>query len=262
MNLFKFKPTSPGVRNKIKLVNNLYKYKSFKFLKKSIKFKSGRNNTGSITIRHKGGRSKRFYRYLDVFRNKINIFGIIEKIEYDPNRNSNIFLILYSDGERRYIIACKNINIGEIIISSFEAPIKIGNTLILKNIPLGTKIHCVEIKPGMGGKIARSAGCYCLLHFKSFEYVSIYLKSGLIINLNPYCRATIGEVGNSEHILIKKGKAGSKRNLGIRPTVRGVAMNPVDHPHGGGEGKTSGGRDPVSIWGKYCKSFKKKCHVL
>ncbi|AGS33179.1 50S ribosomal subunit protein L2 [Candidatus Nasuia deltocephalinicola str. NAS-ALF] len=262
MSLFHFKPTTPGLRNKIKLFNNLYKGNSIKKLCKNIISKSGRNNDGRITIRHKGGRLKRYYRFIDFFRNKLDIIGKVERIEYDPNRNSNISLILYNDGERRYIISPKNLNIGDFIISANNSKIKVGNNLLLKNIPNGVKIHCIEKTPGSGGVFARSAGSYATVYSKDLKNVTIILNSGKYKTLNNFCKATIGEVGNADHFNIKFGKAGSKRILGIRPTVRGVAMNPVDHPHGGGEGKTSGGRDPVSPWGKLSKSFKKHVKIL
>ncbi len=257
MVLFKFKPVTSGTRNKIKIFNNLYKFKFFKKNSKILKSGGGRNNKGVISVRHIGGKSKRKYRYIDFFRNKDNIFGVVERIEYDPNRNSNILLILYSDGERRYIISPKNLFISDTIISGYTTPLKIGNTLCLKYIPLGIKIHCVESKPGGGGIYSRAAGSYCVVVSSLYNTVIIMLKSGLLKKINFMCRATIGEVGNSEHFLIKLGKAGCKRHLGVRPTVRGVAMNPVDHPHGGGEGKSSGGRDPVSPWGKLSKPLKK-----
>ncbi|WP_259286269.1 50S ribosomal protein L2 [Candidatus Nasuia deltocephalinicola] len=257
MILFKFKPTTPGTRNKIKVFNNLYKFKFFKKNSKILRSNSGRNNKGVISVRHKGGRLKRKYRYVDFFRNKDNILGIVERIEYDPNRNSNILLILYSDGERRYIISPKNLFISNTVISGIFSPLKIGNAMCLKYIPLGLKIHCIESKPGKGAVYSRAAGSYCVIVSNFFYTVIIMLNSGLLKKLNSMCRATIGEVGNSEYFLTKFGKAGSRRLQGIRPTVRGVAMNPVDHPHGGGEGKSSGGRDPVSPWGKISKPLKK-----
>ncbi|WP_259286100.1 50S ribosomal protein L2 [Candidatus Nasuia deltocephalinicola] len=257
MVLFRFKPVTSGLRNKVKILNNLYKFKHFKKNSKILKFNAGRNNKGVISVRHRGGRLKRKYRYIDFFRNKDDISGIVERIEYDPNRNSNLSLILYSDGERRYIISPKNLFISNIIISGPYSPLKIGNTLHLKNIPLGVKIHCVESTPGNGAVYSRSAGSYCVVISNYFNFVIVMLRSGLLKKLSFMCRATIGEVGNSEHFLIKLGKAGCKRNFGIRPTVRGVAMNPVDHPHGGGEGKSSGGRDPVTPWGKLLKPLKK-----
>ncbi|WP_259289090.1 50S ribosomal protein L2 [Candidatus Nasuia deltocephalinicola] len=257
MVLFKFKPKTSGTRNKVKIFNNLYKFKFFKKNSKILKSSAGRNNKGTISVRHIGGRFKRKYRYVDFFRNKDNILGIVERVEYDPNRNSNISLILYSDGERRYIISPKNLFISNTVISSFQTPLKIGNTLCLKYIPLGIKIHCVESKPGKGGTYSRAAGSYCIIISNFYDNVIIMLKSGLLKKISFMCRATIGEVGNSEHFLIRLGKAGCKRHLGIRPTVRGVAMNPVDHPHGGGEGKSSGGRDPVSPWGRLSKPLKK-----
>lgn len=258
MILYKFKPITPGLRKKIKLLNITYKNKPLKKLCKNIIFSSGRNNSGKITVRHKGGRLKRYYRYIDFFRNKDFLKAVVERIEYDPNRNCNICLVLYQDGERRYIISPKNLFIGDLITSGVNIPIKIGNTLFLRDIPIGVKIHCVELVPGSGGVLSRSAGSYSVIHSKQLNIVRLILSSGTFIELNDMCRATIGEVGNSDYFLKNLGKAGSNRLLGIRPTVRGVAMNPVDHPHGGGEGKTSGGRDPVSPWGKRSKSLKKK----
>jgi len=246
MSLFKFKPTSSGVRGKIKIVNTLYKKQPLKKYLRNITFNSGRNNRGCITVRHKGGRMKRFYRYIDFFRNKDNILGIVERFEYDPNRNCSISLILYSDGERRYIISPKNLNIGDKIFSGNHSFIKIGNNLFLKDIPIGTRVHCVETRPMSGGKIARSAGSYCIVVSKNIKTSTLLTKSGSKLQINNMCRATIGEVGNSDYMYTVLGKAGANRLRGVRPTVRGVAMNPFDHPHGGGEGKTSGGRDPVS----------------
>lgn len=246
MSLFNFKPTSPGLRNKIKVVNILYKKDPIKKYLKNIIFNSGRNNKGIITVRHKGGRQKRYYRYVDFFRNKDDVPGIIERIEYDPNRNCNISLVLYFDGERRYIISPKDLNLGSKIISGNYKLLQNGNCLFLKNIPIGVRVHCVETMPGCGAKLSRSAGSYCTVISKNISTVTVETKSGSIFHLDKMCKSTIGEVGNHEHMYISKGKAGVSRLKGVRPTVRGVAMNPVDHPHGGGEGKTSGGRDPVS----------------
>lgn len=261
MILYNYKPVTPGLRGKIKIVNNLYKGKILKKNIKKIIFNAGRNNKGRITVRHKGGKRKRNYRFIDFFRNKEYIVGRIERFEYDPFRSSNIALIVYFDGERRYIIAPKNVSIGDQIVAGDDVPINIGNYLPLRNIPIGTKIHCLENKAGKGMKIARSSGNYCTILSKSKKTVVVSTPSLSYITLDHNCRAVIGEVGNEEHFLINYGKAGAKRMRGIRPTVRGVAMNPVDHPHGGGEGKTSGGRDPVSPWGKISKVLKKKGNV-
>jgi large subunit ribosomal protein L2 len=216
----------------------------------------GRNNQGRITTRHKGGGHKRHYRIVDFRRNKDGVPGRVEKIEYDPNRSANVALILYRDGERRYILAPKRVRIGDVVQSGSEAPIKPGNALPLKSIPVGTQVHCVEMKPGKGGQLARSAGASVQIVAREGEYATIRLRSGEMRKIHAACRATVGEVGNDEHSLRKLGKAGATRWRGIRPTVRGVAMNPVDHPHGGGEGKTSGGRHPVSPWGVPAKGYK------
>ena len=217
---------------------------------------NGRNNAGRITVRHRGGAHKRHYRVVDFKRTKDGVPGAVERLEYDPNRSANLALILYRDGERRYILAPKGIKVGDKIASGSEAGIAKGNSMPLKNIPVGTIVHCVEMKPGKGAQIARSAGASVQYVGRESEYAQLRLRSGEMRRVNLNCRATIGEVGNSEHALRKLGKAGAKRWRGIRPTVRGVAMNPVDHPHGGGEGRTSGGRDPVSPWGLPTKGKK------
>ncbi len=215
-----------------------------------------------MTTRHIGGGHKRLYREIDFKRNKDGLSAVVERIEYDPNRSSHIALILYKDGERRYIIAPKGLNEGDKISSGNNAPIKIGNTLPLNNIPVGTIIHCIEMKPGKGAQIARSAGASVQVLAKEGNYATLRLKSGEVRKVLITCRATIGEVGHQEHNLRKLGKAGASRWRGVRPSVRGVAMNPIDHPHGGGEGKTSGGRDPVSPWGLPTKGYKTRSNKV
>jgi large subunit ribosomal protein L2 len=216
----------------------------------------GRNNTGRITTRHVGGGHKQHYRVVDFRRNKDGIPATVERIEYDPNRTAYIALVCYADGERRYIIAPKGLSAGDKIESGNAAAIKPGNALPIRNIPLGSVIHCVELKPGKGAQIARSAGASAQLVARDGAYATLRLRSGEMRKVLSDCRATLGEVSNSEHNLRSLGKAGAKRWLGIRPTVRGVAMNPVDHPMGGGEGRTSGGRHPVSPWGTPTKGYK------
>ncbi|WP_343183991.1 50S ribosomal protein L2 [Buchnera aphidicola (Ceratovacuna keduensis)] len=252
----KVKPTSPGRRHLIKIKNyNLYKKKPLKSLLKKIVKTGGRNNLGRITTRHIGRGHKKKYRYIDFKRNKDNIPAVVKRIEYDPNRSSNIALIVYKDGTKSYILEPKNIKIGDIVISGKKVEIKSGNCLCIKNIPSGEYIHNIEIKPGKGAQISRSAGSHSQLISKEKNYALIRLCSGEIRKIHLNCRATIGEVGNIKHMLRKFGKAGCKRWLGIRPTVRGTAMNPVDHPHGGGEGKNFG-KHPVSPWGKQTKGKK------
>lgn len=220
------------------------------------KRKSGRNNVGRITTRHMGGGHKRRYRLIDFKRDKFGIVGKIASIEYDPNRTARICLVVYADGEKRYILAPDGIKVGDEIVSGELVDIKVGNTLPLKNIPLGTLIHNIELKPLKGGQLIRTAGGAATLMAKEGFYTHIKLRSGEVRLVHQECYATIGQVGNADHSLIKIGKAGKSRHLGKRPTVRGVAMNPVDHPHGGGEGKTSGGRHPCSPWGKKTKGAK------
>jgi large subunit ribosomal protein L2 len=217
---------------------------------------SGRNNYGRITVRHKGGGSKQHYRVVDFKRDKDGIPAKVERIEYDPNRTANIALLVYKDGERRYIIAPQGIQPGTALLSGAEAEIEVGNCLPLRNIPVGTNLHCVEMQPGKGAQLARSAGASVQLVAREGGHATLRLRSGEMRKVPIECRATIGEVSNGEHNLRKLGKAGATRWRGIRPTVRGVAMNPVDHPHGGGEGKTSGGRHPVSPWGTPTKGYK------
>jgi|TARA_B110000858_G_scaffold114124_1_gene130417 large subunit ribosomal protein L2 len=257
MTLIRSKPTSPGVRHKVKISSpELHKGKPCEALIAKLSKTGGRNNKGRITTRHIGGGHKRSYRIIDFKRDKDNIAAKVERLEYDPNRNAHIALLLYIDGERRYIIAPKNIKAGDPIISGEASPIAIGNSLPMKNIPVGTQVHCIEMKPEKGAQIARSAGTSAQIAAIDGEYVTIKLRSGEMRKIFSRCKATIGEVGNSEFNLQSLGKAGAKRWLGVRPTVRGVAMNPIDHPHGGGEGKTSGGRHPVSPWGTPTKGYK------
>ena len=257
MALVKMKPTSPGRRHQVRVVNKeLHTGKPHKALLESQSKSGGRNNNGRITVRHVGGGHKQHYRIIDFKRNKDGVPAVVERLEYDPNRSANIALLKYADGERRYIIAPKGVSAGADIISGDSAVISAGNAMQIKNIPVGTVIHCVEMKPGKGAQIARSAGTSVQLIAREGRYSTLRLRSGEMRKVLSACRATIGEVGNQEHGLRKLGKAGAKRHMGVRPTVRGVAMNPIDHPHGGGEGKTSGGRHPVSPWGTPTKGFK------
>ncbi|MBT5406981.1 MAG: 50S ribosomal protein L2 [Gammaproteobacteria bacterium] len=257
MALIRSKPTSPGRRFRVKITNpELHKGKPCESLIAKLTKTGGRNNKGRITTRHIGGGHKRSYRIIDFKRNKDGISAKVERLEYDPNRNAHIALLLYIDGERRYIIAPKNLKAGDTVLSGKESPIAIGNSLPMKNIPVGTQVHCIEMKPKKGAQIARSAGTSAQIAAIDGEYVTIKLRSGEMRKIFSECKATIGEVGNSEFSLQSHGKAGAKRWLGVRPTVRGVAMNPIDHPHGGGEGKTSGGRHPVSPWGTPTKGYK------
>lgn len=257
MPIVKCKPTSPGRRFVVKVVNpDLYKGDPYAPLLDKKSKSGGRNNTGRITTRHVGGGHKQHYRVVDFRRNKDGIPATVERIEYDPNRTAYIALVCYADGERRYIIAPKGLSAGDKIESGNAAAIKPGNTLPIRNIPLGSVIHCVELKPGKGAQIARSAGASAQLVARDGAYATLRLRSGEMRKVLSDCRATLGEVSNSEHNLRSLGKAGAKRWLGIRPTVRGVAMNPVDHPMGGGEGRTSGGRHPVSPWGTPTKGYK------
>ena len=257
MAIVKSKPTSAGRRFVVKVVtDDLYKGKPHAPLLEKKSRSGGRNNQGRITTRHKGGGHKQHYRLIDFKRNKDGIDGTIERIEYDPNRSARIALVLYKDGERRYILAPKGVKTGDSVVSGTSAQIKAGNCMPLRNIPVGTTVHAVEMKPGKGAQIARSAGASCQLVAREGDYATIRLRSSEMRRVHADCRATIGEVSNSEHSLRKLGKAGAKRWRGVRPTVRGVAMNPVDHPHGGGEGRTSGGRHPVTPWGVPTKGYK------
>ena len=257
MALVKLKPTSPGRRHAVKVVTpGLHKGKPFAALLEKKNRGSGRNNNGHITCRHKGGGSKRHYRVIDFLRNKDGIAARVERIEYDPNRSAHIALVLYADGERRYIICPKGLNVGDTIMSGQEAPIKVGNALPLRNIPVGSTIHNIEMKPGKGAQMVRAAGAFAQLLAREGAYAQIRLRSGEVRRILIECRATIGTVGNEENSLRELGKAGAKRWRGIRPTVRGVVMNPVDHPHGGGEGRTGTGRAPVTPWGQLTKGYR------
>ena len=257
MPVVKAKPTSPGRRFVVKVVNpELYRGEAYKPLLEKKSKSGGRNNNGRITTRHVGGGHKQKYRVIDFKRNKDGIKATVETIEYDPNRTANIALLKYVDGERRYIIAPRNVSVGDTIQSGTDAPIRAGNSMPLRNIPMGSVIHCIELKPGKGAQLIRSAGTSCQLVAKEGTYVTLRLRSGEMRKVLADCRGTLGEVSNSEHNLRSLGKAGAKRWRGVRPTVRGVVMNPVDHPHGGGEGKTSGGRHPVSPWGMPTKGYK------
>jgi large subunit ribosomal protein L2 len=253
----KLKPTSAGQRFVVRPTNDgLHKGEPVSSLVAPLSRRGGRNNAGRITTRHQGGGHKRRYRIIDFKRDKDGIAGRVERLEYDPNRSAHLALVLYPDGERRYILAPKRVSVGDPIQSGSDAPIKPGCALPLKNIPVGTQVHCIEMKPGKGGQLARSAGASVQIVAREGEYVTLRLRSGEMRRIHVNCRATIGEVGNDEHNLRKLGKAGAQRWRGVRPTVRGVAMNPVDHPHGGGEGRTSGGRHPVSPWGRPTKGAK------
>jgi len=257
MAVVKSKPTSAGRRFVVKVVNqDLHKGAPYAPLLEKQSKTGGRNNLGRITTRHKGGGHKQHYRLIDFKRNKDGVVGKVERIEYDPNRTANIALMLYADGERRYIIAPRGIKAGDELMSGQEAAIKPGNCMPLRNIPVGTIVHCVELRPGKGAQLARSAGTSIQFVAREGRHATIRLRSGEMRKVLSDCRATIGEVSNNEHNLRKLGKAGASRWRGVRPTVRGVVMNPVDHPHGGGEGRTSGGRHPVTPWGVPTKGYK------
>lgn len=255
--LIKVKPTSPGRRGLVKVVTpGLHKGKPVAKLVKSQTKKAGRNVHGRVTMRHQGGGHKQHYRMVDFKRDKDAIPAKVERIEYDPNRSAHLALLCYADGERRYVIATRGVIAGMQLVSGAEAPIKSGNALPLRNIPVGTTICCVEMMPGKGAQLARAAGTSAQLLAREGEYAQLRLRSGEIRKVHVNCRATIGEVGNEEHSLESIGKAGRVRWRGIRPTVRGVAMNPIDHPHGGGEGRTAAAQAPVSPWGVMCKGYK------
>ncbi|KNH10340.1 LSU ribosomal protein L2p (L8e) [Candidatus Burkholderia brachyanthoides] len=257
MAIVKVKPTSSGRRAMVKIVNkDLHKGKPHAALLNTQSKSAGRNNNGRITTRHQGGGHKQHYRIVDFRRNKDGIPAKVERLEYDPNRSANIALVLYADGERRYIIAPKGVTVGTQLMSGSEALIRAGNALPIRNIPVGTTIHCIEMLPSKGAQMARSAGTSAMLLAREGVYAQVRLRSGEIRRVHVECRATIGEVGNEEHSLRQIGKAGANRWRGIRPTVRGVAMNPIDHPHGGGEGRTAAGRDPVSPWGTPTKGYR------
>ena len=257
MALIKVKPTSPGRRGVVKVVNSeLHKGEPYSKLLEKQSRSAGRNNAGRITTRHMGGGHKQHYRKIDFRRKKDGITAKVERLEYDPNRSANLALLCYVDGERSYIVAPKGVIEGTLLMSGVDAPIKNGNTLPLRNIPVGSTIHCVELSQGKGAQLARSAGTSIQLLAREGDYAQLRLRSGEIRKVHIDCRATIGEVGNAEHNLRSIGKAGAQRWRGIRPTVRGVVMNPVDHPHGGGEGKTAAGRHPVSPWGTPAKGYR------
>jgi len=257
MPLVKVKPTSAGRRSLVKVVNpNLHKGKPLAALTEHKKRGSGRNNHGRITVRHRGGGHKQHYRLIDFKRDKDGIPAKVERLEYDPNRSAHIALLCYADGERRYIIAPKGLTVGAQLMSGQDAPIKVGNSLPLRNIPVGSTIHCIEMLPGKGAQMARAAGTGVQLLAREGTYAQLRLRSGEIRKVLIECRATIGEVGNEENNLRQYGKAGAVRWRGVRPTVRGVAMNPVDHPHGGGEGRTGTKRAPVSPWAQLTKGYR------
>lgn len=257
MAVVKTKPTSPGRRFVVNVVNaELHKGDPHGPLLAKKGKNGGRNNKGRITTRHRGGGHKQRYRIIDFKRSKEGVPAVVERLEYDPNRTAHIALIRYADGERSYIIAPSKLHPGDEVQAGVNAPIKVGNCLPLRSIPIGSVVHCIEMKPGKGAQMARSAGASVQLVAREGEYATLRLRSGEMRKVPADCRAVIGEVSNSEHNLRSLGKAGAKRWKGIRPTVRGVAMNPVDHPHGGGEGRTSGGRHPVSPWGVPTKGYK------
>lgn len=258
MGIKKYNPTSPGLRGMtVSTFEEITSSEPEKSLLVSLKKHAGRNTRGKITVRHRGGGSRRKYRIIDFKRNKDGIPGKVSTIEYDPNRTSNIALIVYADGEKRYIIAPEGLKVGQVIFSGADADIQVGNALPMKNIPVGTIIHNIELKAGKGGQLARSAGNGAQLMAKEGNYALVRLPSGEVRKIRIECRATIGEVGNKDHGNIQIGKAGRKRHMGIRPTVRGSVMNPNDHPHGGGEGKTGIGRvSPVTPWGKPALGYK------
>ncbi|BBB27781.1 50S ribosomal protein L2 [Amphritea japonica] len=257
MAIIKSKPTSAGRRHVVRVTNpDLHKGKPHAALVEKKSKTGGRNTYGRITTRHIGGGHKQHYRVIDFRRNKLDIPATVERLEYDPNRSAHIALLMYADGERRYIIAPKGVKAGDTLISGQAADIKPGNCLPLRNIPVGSVIHCIEMKPGKGAQIARSAGTSAQLVAREGAHATLRLRSGEMRKVLVDCCATLGEVGNSEHSLRRLGKAGATRWRGVRPTVRGVAMNPVDHPHGGGEGRTSGGRHPVTPWGVPTKGKK------
>jgi len=257
MALVNVKPTSAGRRGMIKVVSpHLHKGAPHAALLEKQARGSGRNHRGVITVRHRGGGHKQHYRLVDFRRNKDGIPARVERLEYDPNRTAHIALLVYTDGERRYIIAPRGLEVGATLLSGSEAPIRAGNTLPIRNIPVGSTIHAVELQPGKGAQLARSAGTSAVLMAREGVYAQVRLRSGEVRRVHIDCRATIGEVGNEEHSLRQIGKAGAMRWRGVRPTVRGVAMNPVDHPHGGGEGRTGEGRVPVSPWGTPAKGYR------
>lgn len=258
MGIRKYNPTTPGLRGMtVSTFEEITTDKPEKSLTVTLKKHAGRNNRGKITVRHQGGGTRPKYRIIDFKRDKDNVPGTVKTIEYDPNRSANIALIVYADGEKRYIIAPNKLEVGQVIVSGPEADIVVGNALPIANIPVGTIIHNVELKPGKGGQLARSAGNGAQLMAKEGDYAQVRLPSGEVRLIRLDCKATIGQVGNIEHENINLGKAGKKRHMGVRPTVRGSVMNPCDHPHGGGEGKSPIGRpSPVTPWGKPTMGYK------
>jgi len=258
MPLVKMKATSAGRRGVVRATTpGLHKGRPVDGLVQTKSKRAGRNNAGRITTRHKGGGHKQLYRVVDFKRrDKDGIPATVERLEYDPNRSANLALVCYADGERRYVIATKGLTVGAQLMSGSDAPIKAGNAKALRNIPVGTTVHCVELQPGKGAQLARAAGASVQLLARDGDYAQLRLRSGEIRKVHVECRATIGEVGNEEHNLEQIGKAGAMRWRGVRPTVRGVAMNPIDHPHGGGEGRTGTKRDPVSPWGGLTKGYR------
>jgi large subunit ribosomal protein L2 len=257
MAIRKYNPTSAGRRGmSVSGFDELTTAEPQRSLLRPLKRGGGRNNQGRISVRHRGGGHKRRYRVIDFKRDKAGVPGKVASVEYDPNRNARISLVVYADGDKRYIVTPQGLNVGDVVVSGQGAEIRIGNALPLRNIPVGTEVHCVELQPGKGAQIARAAGTSVMLAAKDGDYAQIRLRSGEIRKVRQECIATIGVVGNADHSNLEWGKAGRRRWMGIRPTVRGVAMNPIDHPHGGGEGKTSGGRHPVSPWGKPTKGAR------
>jgi len=261
MALKKAKPTSAGRRFVVQVKNpDLHRGKPYDGLVAKKSRQGGRNNGGRITTRHRGGGHKQRYRVVDFKRDKDGVPAKVERLEYDPNRSAHLALLLYADGERRYIIAPRGLKVGDRVHSGQEAPIKPGNALTLRSIPVGTTVHCIEMRPGKGAQMVRSAGASAQLVAREGDYATVRLRSGEMRRVHTNCKAVVGEVGNDEHSLRSLGKAGAKRWRGRRPTVRGVAMNPIDHPHGGGEGRTSGGRHPSSPWGWKTKGYKTRAN--
>jgi len=257
MAIVKTNPTSPGRRFVVKVVSpELHKGAPHEPLLDKKTRTGGRNNAGRISVRHHGGGHKQRYRIIDFKRGKTGVPAVVERLEYDPNRTAHIALLKYADGDRTYIIAPKGLKAGAVVVASEDAPISAGNCLPLRNVPLGTQVHCIEMRPGKGAQMARAAGASAQLIARDGGYATLRLRSGEMRKVSAECRAVVGEVGNNEHSLRKLGKAGASRWRGVRPTVRGVVMNPVDHPHGGGEGRTSGGRHPVTPWGVPTKGHK------
>ncbi len=257
MPIKKYKPTSPGRRFMSALVTDeLTKKEPERRLVVAKKQRAGRNNLGRITCRHRGGGNRRKVRLVDTRRDKAGVVGRVAALEYDPNRSARLALVHYADGDKRYIIAGANLKVGDAVEAGPAAEVRVGNALPLRNIPAGTVISCLELVPGQGARVARAAGTYCTLLAKEGDRGHVRLPSGEVRLFSLDCKATVGEVGNADHANVKVGKAGRKRHMGIRPTVRGVAMNPNDHPHGGGEGKSKGGNHPMSPWGWFTKGKK------